>query len=152
MITTTQIWSSTAPQSGYLIVKKVQSTAPIVGVMSQTQVDLTVFDKETYRNELSQNFIGPADWPSFNLSGMPVFISPITPLTSPFDQTTGSEVILDDVATSLATGVPVDPHSTPKKESYFLFWSGATGTGNVLAMCKIEDFVEFSIVPSQSIF
>ncbi len=148
---TTQIWSSTVAQNGYLIVKKVQSNTAIAGVMSCSQFDIDTYNGDTYRNELSGNFIGPVNWYSFNMSGMPVSIAPITPLTSPFDQTTESEVILDDIAATCA-GTPIPPYTAPERISFFLFWSGATGTGNVLAMCKVEDFVEFSIVPSQSIF
>lgn len=154
MIITTQIWSSATAKDGYLIVKgRLQSSGPITGVQSCVQVDLTVYDKQdTFRNTLQGNVGGETNWWEFNVSGQPVKVAPITAFTSPTTPTVNSWAVFDDVMMSAVTGVLVPPHTTPKVESYFLFWSGATGTGNVLAMCKCEDFVEFSIVPSQTIF
>ncbi len=154
--TVTQIWSNTVAQDGYLIVRgKIQSQNPIKGVMSCSQFDLIIYDTTTYRNELSSAYIG-RPWADFatNIDDptsvtVPVALAAVNGvfrISSATTQTQDTITAKDDQYNA------TPPFSTPKMLSFFMFWSGATGTGNLLAFCRVDEFTEWSIVPSQTIF
>ncbi len=150
----TQIWSSTVAQDGYLIVRgKIQSQDKITGVMSCAQITLEIFDTTTYRNELSAAYIG-RPWANF--------------ASELVENTAGTGLLQANGVFSYVGGVPVqnqdtvtenddqfnavEPFSTPKQLSYFTLWSGANGTGNVLAFWRADEHTEFSIAKSSNIF
>ena len=154
------LWSNAAPQSGYLIVNgRTQSQTPIVGVQSRTQIDVAIYDMDTYRNEMSAARIGRpwqiiTEVDQVSPGGSGVVIGP-SPAGVVVDELDPPVVIAQTQDTVVAKDDPYNatpPFSTPKIRSLYLFWSGASGTGDILAECWADEYTEFAIVPSQQIF
>lgn len=167
--TITQLWSSAVAQSIYIRQTGLVQTGPIAGVMSCSLVDITNYDQDVYRD--TSDITSP--WPAFIqhvLAGGPPYAA-LTPTpyqlgldtyaTKLLTKTTeaGVETKADipiadatDAVTTLddrASHIP--PRSTQKTRSMYLWWSGATGTGNVLASCWADEFISTSLAEFNSI-
>lgn len=155
----TILWTSTAAQNVYIIVNgRTQSQQPITGVQSCTQIDVTTYDTDTYRNELSAAYVGRSwvyrlDYTVGGLNDAEVISGNFGAATSiSGDGTSAFSQVEDTLSTKDDVYMGTLPFSTPKIRSMMLFWSGASGTGNVVHQCWVDEETQYSVQPSQQIF
>ena len=97
----------------------------IVGVLSQTVEQVTIYDLSNYRNTLDAATIGRAwiDTPSLD------------PSNTPPTYAENYDDVLDGTA----------PHKEEKQRTFIVFWSGAAGTGDVLGKVWHDELRGYSI-------
>jgi hypothetical protein len=146
------LWSNTIAQDYVLTLKNSTKTSAVMpGIQSATQEDLIVYDTEVYRDTIDAAFMGTGR--TLNLTeggGDGLLVS------------NGTLVSSTSAGGAFVFGTPSDPHleesdeftHTPpnplaKTRSIFYFWSGATGTGNVIAACWADQFIAITPVQVQ---
>lgn len=135
-------WSNTSAQNYVLYVRgRIQTNAP--GIQSETQEDLLVFDTEYYRDELDSAFLGTArtllqaSGGAFNT----IIANGLQVTSDTFDSFAAQNDPHMEQSDSF-THTP--PHPLEKTRSRLYWWSGPTGTGNVVASCWADQYVTLS--------
>lgn len=143
-------WSNSATQNYVLLLKNgIQTDVP--GVQSETQEDIEQFDGETYRNELDATFIGTGRTLQINKQGGGGIVVTNGEQTL-FNGTLGTDTYSFAVPSDphleksdSFTGTP--PHPLESKRTRFLWWSGPSGTGNVVDWAWADQVINFSPSP-----
>lgn len=122
MAETIQIWSNTVAQNGWFHESGNVKSGLVDGVMSCSMLDINTFDGTNYEGDTVVTTAG-----TDNVSG-----------TTPSGDKTQS---------TTSTDTPVTPSPSPetRKRSLLKFWSGATGTGNVLYSVWADKFISFEV-------
>jgi hypothetical protein len=138
-------WSNAAAQNYVLLLQNgIQTSVP--GVQSETQEDLLVYDGETYRDEIFATEMGTGRTMIITQAGGGVAVTNGLQVETPgiisgaLSFTTPSDPHLEE--SDSFTHTP--PHPLEKTRTRFVWWSGASGTGNVVAWAWQEQVVTFS--------
>jgi hypothetical protein len=146
------LWSNAVAQDYVLTLKNsTKTSAVMVGIQSATQEDLSYWDTEYYRDTIDAAFMGTGR--TLNLTegggdGLLIANGALTNTTSaggPFTYVDPSDRHLEE--SDEYTHTP--PHPLEKTRAMFYFWSGATGTGNVVAQCWQDQFIALTPVQVQ---
>jgi hypothetical protein len=138
-------WSSSEPKN-YVLLLAGGIKSPMKGIQSQTQVDVVWYDNEVYRDEIDAPFMGTGRTLNVNQGGGGFVIS------------NGEQAVEPGIISGAITyASPSDPHLeqsdsflhvaprfTEKTRSAYLWWSGASGTGDVIGTCWADEFVALS--------
>lgn len=146
------LWSNTVAQDYVLTIKNsIKTSAVMPGIQSATQEDLLVYDAEVYRDTIDSAFMGTGRTLSLLegggdglLIGNGTLVSS-TSAGGAFTYQTPSDPHLEE--SDEFTHTP--PHPMEKTRSMFYFWSGATGTGNLIASVWADQFVSLTPVQVQ---
>lgn len=138
-------WSNSAADNYVLLLRNGIQTA-VPGVQSETAEDVQLFNGKNYRDEMNASFIGAGR----TLAG-------IAGGTSAVLVTNGDQHNVTVAGGTWSFSTPSDPHieesdsfthTPPRPEEItrtrFLWWSGATGTGNVVAWAWADQVIDMS--------
>lgn len=103
-----------------VVLLKGMQTMTITGAVSDTMVDLDVYDAGTYRDLLPANYLGRT-WSS----DFPALAVP-----APENE--------DDIVNHVA------PRFHQKKRTMMIWWSGAGGTGTICGKCWVDQFIGYA--------
>lgn len=118
------------------------------GALSFSWINQSISNGRTYRNELPASYAGRA-WQ---------FIAKISDTTDTYIfgppspgntfTTVSLTTTIDQISDMLSSGDDrfnaTPPHDLPGMITLMVFWDGATGAGNVVAMCPAALFEQFS--------
>lgn len=146
------LWSNAVAQDYVLTLKNsTKTSAVMVGIQSATSEDLLVYDTEYYRDTIDAAFMGTGRSLNVTENGGDGVLVPNGSLTNVVSTGGGltfespSDVHLEQ--SDEFTHTP--PHPLEKTRTMFYFWSGATGTGNVVASCWQDQFIALTPVQVQ---
>jgi hypothetical protein len=150
------LWSNTIAQDYVLTLKNsTKTSAVMVGIQSATQEDLIVYDTEYYRDELDAAFLGTARslivHETGGVSPVDVVISngSTTNVVGSSNTTLSYAAVNDPQVEQSDSFTHTPPHPLAKTRSIIHFWSGATGTGNIVASCWFDQFIAITPVQVQ---
>jgi hypothetical protein len=138
-------WSNAAAQNYVLLLENgIQTSVP--GVQSETQEDLLVYDGETYRDEIDATFMGTGRSLIIEQAGGGVAVTNGLQVETPgiisgaltYDSPSDPHLEQSDSFTH------TEPRPLEKTRTRIIWWSGASGTGDVVAWSWQEQIVTFS--------
>ena len=132
----------------YATLKDESAVISIEGALSFSLIDESAFRQFNYWDEVPASFVGgPADVAGSSATTLQVF-------DDVAHASSHDEVINTSVAVQLSTNAAiiqqsdsfthVAPHPEVFKRTMMVFWSGATGAGNVVAYLDFSKFDQFS--------
>lgn len=133
-------WSNAAQQNYTLLLKNGFETN-VPGVQSETQEDIEGFLPEVYRDEMDATFTGATRNTLVESASTDSLIpnGSITNVTGVSDLTYAA--VQDPILEESDSFTHTAPRPTPYTRTRFLWWSGASGSGNVVAWAW-EDRIE----------
>jgi hypothetical protein len=134
-------WSNAAPAPYVLLLRNgIQTSVP--GVQSETQEDLQLFDGETYRDELDATFLGTGRNVAVTGSGTDAIIT--NGNQSSITGSTGYQAVQDPLMEESDSFSHTPPRPVESTRTRLLWWSAASGTGNVVGWAWADQVVDFS--------
>jgi hypothetical protein len=138
-------WSNAAPANYVLLLKNGFETA-FPGVQSETSEDLEGFLPEVYRDELDSTFMGTGRSLIIEQAGGGVAVTNGLQVETPgiisgaltYDSPSDPHLEQSD------SFLHVDPRPTPYTRTRLIWWSGATGTGDVVGWAWMDRIEAFS--------
>jgi hypothetical protein len=141
-------WNNASGPLNYNLLLRGGFKTPVKGVQSKTQIDITWYDNEVYRDEIFAAEMGTGRTLQINKTGGGGLVV-----------TNGEQTLFNGTAgtDTYTFATPSDPHLdksdsithtpprfTQKTRTLFLWWSGPSGTGNVVAEAWADQVISMA--------
>lgn len=134
-------WSNASAQNYVLLIRNGIQT-DVANVQSETAEDVEYYDGETYRDEIDSTFMGTARSLVGDGGGFAPLIS--NGFQGEISSFSGFDTVNDPHLEQSDSFTHTPPHPLEKTRTRFLWWSGASGTGDVVGWAWADQVVDFS--------